>query len=263
MIYQKIIILMSKDLDNVLHKNLYGILKVDKNADKNIIKRSYYKLSKEYHPDLNKVDDTTSLFKEICEAYNILSGDERVEYDNRSKWGNNYDESTELLNYEFNNNAKAWDESKFEDWKSQNQLNILVYINEESFNGTIEYERWVICKDCGGDGKDTTSKIQIKDENGNLIKMFDGSDGCDFCEGSGKNDWNGDVCYYCAGKGKVGWTDCKTCNGLKKILGKQKLKGVKFPKGEKAYKVESMGHSSSSEKGKVGHVWIINNSFKD
>ena len=254
---------MSKDLDNVLHKNLYGILKVDKNADKNVIKKSYYKLSKEYHPDINKVGDTTSLFKEICEAYNILSGDERVEYDNRSKWGNNYDESTELLNYEFNNNAKAWDESKFEDWKSQNQLNILVYINEESFNGTIEYERWVICKDCGGDGKDTTSKIQIKDENGNLIKMLDGSDGCDFCEGSGKNDWNGDVCYYCAGKGKVGWTDCKTCNGLKKILGKQKLKGVKFPKGEKAYKVESMGHSSSSEKGKVGHVWIINNSFKD
>ena len=30
---------MSKDLDNVLHKNLYGILKVDKNADKNVIKK--------------------------------------------------------------------------------------------------------------------------------------------------------------------------------------------------------------------------------
>jgi DnaJ-class molecular chaperone len=238
-------------------KNYYSILGVKNDATEKEIKKAYYNLSKQYHPDLNKDIDSESIFKDICNAYKILINKEsREEYDLRSKWGANYDESYELLNYEFNNNAKTWDEDKLEDWKKNNQLNVLVYI-DDTFDGSVEYERWVTCKTCGGDGKDITSKISIKDENGNVLKMFEGADGCDFCEGTGKN-WKNDDCYFCGGKGKVGMTECKSCKGEKRILGKQKLTKIKFPKGESAYKVEAMGHTSKTEKGKVGCVWLIN-----
>ena len=182
-----------------LNKNYYDILGVSKTADSQEIKKAFYKLSFTHHPD--KGGDAV-MFNEITEAYNILTSEERISYDKRSKWGVGYDESYELLNYEFNNSAKTWDESKFDDWKKNNQLNILIYI-DDSFNGTIEYQRWVTCKTCGGEGRDMSSKIQIKDENGNVLKIFDGEDGCDFCEGSGKS-WNDLDCYFCGGKGKVG-----------------------------------------------------------
>jgi DnaJ-class molecular chaperone len=237
-----------------LNKNYYGILFVEKNASEKEIRKAYYKLSFEYHPDRNRDVDPIK-FSSITEAYDILSSEQRSDYDKRSKWGSSYDESTELLDFEFSNNAKGWDESKLESWISQNQLNILIYIDDD-FNGSIEYERYVSCKKCGGDGKDTDSKIQIKDENGNVIKLFDGSDGCDFCDGVGK-DWKGESCYFCGGKGKVGFTDCKSCNGEKRILGKQKLTGIKFIKGDKSLKIESMGHTSKDERGKYGSVFLI------
>jgi len=233
-------------------KNYYDILGVTNTSTEKEIKKNYYKLSFTHHPD--KGGDQV-IFGEMTEAYDILMSEDRTQYDLRSKWGSNYDESYELLNYEFNNNAKVWDEDKLEDWKRNNQLNVLVYI-DDTFDGYVEYERWVTCKTCGGDGKDITSKISIKDENGNVLKMFEGADGCDFCEGTGK-DWRNEDCYFCGGKGKVGMTECKSCKGEKRILGKQKITKIKFPKGEKAHKVEAMGHISKNEKGKVGCLWLI------
>lgn len=234
------------------NKNYYLILGVDKTANVKEIKKAYYRLSFTNHPDKG---GNPVIFSEMTDAYDVLTSDSRKEYDKRSKWGASYDESLELLNYEFSNSAKVWDEDKLDEWKEKNQLNIVIHI-DNTFNGTIEYERWVTCKTCGGNGKDTDSKIQIRDENGNLLKMFDGSDGCDFCEGTGK-DWRGEICHFCNGKGQVGWSDCKTCNGQRRILGKQKLSKIKFPEKEKEYKIESMGHVSDTDKGKVGHVWLI------
>lgn len=235
-----------------LNKNYYQILGVLNTSTQKEIKNGYYTNVKVYHPD--KGGDPV-IFGEMTEAYDVLTSELREEYDLKSRFGANYDESTEMLDYEFNNIAKGWDETKLSEWINQNQLNIIINI-DDSFDGKIEYERYVTCKTCGGDGKDTTSKIQIKDENGNLLKMFDGSEGCDFCEGTGKS-WNGDSCYFCGGKGKVGFTDCKNCNGEKRILGKQKLKGIKFPNKEKAHKIQSMGHVSQFEKGRVGDVWLV------
>lgn len=234
------------------NKNYYATLGVTKESTEKEIKKAYYKLSFTHHPD--KGGDQV-IFGEMTEAYDVLMSEDRSQYDMRSKWGSNYDESLELLEYEFNNSAKVWDEEKLESWKKSNQLNIVIHI-DDTFNGSIEYERWVTCKTCGGDGKDTSSKILIKDENGNVLRAFEGSDGCDFCDGTGKN-WKGEDCYFCGGKGKVGYTDCKVCNGEKRILGKQKLTKIKFPKRQKSHKIEAMGHVSKDEKGKSGCVWLI------
>ena len=234
-----------------LNLNYYAILGVQKIATISEIKKAYYQKSKESHPDKKGDND---IFVLVSEAYTILSNS-KDDYDKKSVYGANYDESLELLSYDFDNSAKIYKPEDLENFKKNSQLNIVVYI-DDTFDGSVEFERYVICKKCGGDGKDTSSKIQIKDENGNVIKMFDGSDGCDFCEGSGK-DWKNNECYFCGGKGKVGWSDCHTCNGEKRILGNQKLTGIKIPKDSKSHKIESMGHSSKEERGRVGHLWLV------
>ena len=64
-------------------KDYYKVLGVSKTADKDEIKRAYRKLAQKHHPDANKGDARAEgRFKEISEAYAILSNDEkRREYD--------------------------------------------------------------------------------------------------------------------------------------------------------------------------------------
>jgi DnaJ-class molecular chaperone len=232
--------------------NYYAILGLNNQASAKEIKKAYYSISKEVHPDLGGDEN---VFKSVVDAYKILSnGETKEEYDKKSKFGSNYDERLEIYDYEFNNNAKNFDKEKYDEWVKREQLDILVYI-DDNFNGSVEYERRVVCKSCNGSGKDIDSKIAIKDEKGNVIRYFDASDGCDFCEGTGK--WGEDDCFFCRGLGKVNPAECKTCKGEKRILGKQKLSGIYMLPEEKAHKVEFMGHSSKDVPGKVGFLWLI------
>lgn len=67
-----------------MNKDYYAILEVEKNATPEDIKKSYRRLSMKYHPDKNPDNkDAEDKFKEINEAYSILSNSEkRSEYDN-------------------------------------------------------------------------------------------------------------------------------------------------------------------------------------
>ena len=56
-------------------KDLYKILNINRNATSNDIKSSYKKLALKYHPDRNTGDEDK--FKEIAEAYSILSGNKK------------------------------------------------------------------------------------------------------------------------------------------------------------------------------------------
>ncbi len=63
-----------------MKKDYYEILGVSNNSSKEDIKRAYHILAHQYHPDKNNGNDKR--FKEINEAYRILSGDSsRAEYD--------------------------------------------------------------------------------------------------------------------------------------------------------------------------------------
>jgi molecular chaperone DnaJ len=63
-------------------RDYYEVLGVQKNASKDEIKDAYRKLAMQYHPDRNKSPNAEEKFKEISEAYAVLSDDEkRQQYD--------------------------------------------------------------------------------------------------------------------------------------------------------------------------------------
>lgn len=63
-------------------QDYYDVLKVDRNASADDIKRAYRKLAKQYHPDVSKEKDAESKFKAVNEAYEVLSdASKRAKYD--------------------------------------------------------------------------------------------------------------------------------------------------------------------------------------
>src|SRR5262245_51980999 len=55
----------------------YGLLGVARNATDEQIRSAYRKLARQYHPDVNKDDGASDKFKQITEAYEVLSDPER------------------------------------------------------------------------------------------------------------------------------------------------------------------------------------------
>ncbi|OCR19876.1 DnaJ family protein [Helicobacter pullorum] len=65
-----------------MSKSLYETLEVSPNATSDEIKKSYRRLARKYHPDINKEKDAEEKFKEINAAYEILSDEQkRKQYD--------------------------------------------------------------------------------------------------------------------------------------------------------------------------------------
>lgn len=63
-------------------KDYYEILGVSKNASQDEIKSAFRKLAKKYHPDVSKEENAQEKFKEVQEAYSVLSDEsKRRQYD--------------------------------------------------------------------------------------------------------------------------------------------------------------------------------------
>ncbi|KKQ03886.1 MAG: chaperone protein, partial [candidate division WS6 bacterium GW2011_WS6_36_26] len=63
-------------------RDYYEVLGVDKKATQSELKKAYRNLVKKYHPDSNKNDGAEEKFKEVQEAYEILSDEsKRSAYD--------------------------------------------------------------------------------------------------------------------------------------------------------------------------------------
>jgi molecular chaperone DnaJ len=69
-------------MDTTMPRDYYDVLGVPRGASKDELKRAFRQLARQYHPDVSSVPDAEDRFKEINEAYQILSDDQkRAAYD--------------------------------------------------------------------------------------------------------------------------------------------------------------------------------------
>ena len=69
----------------------YAILGIKIKADQKEIKEAFYKLSKEYHPDISNDETSLKKFREVAEAYEVLGNPvKRKEYDDKMGFNTRY-----------------------------------------------------------------------------------------------------------------------------------------------------------------------------
>lgn len=194
-----------------MHKNYYEILGVSKDAKSEDIKKSYRKLSKQYHPDVNPEGEQK--FKEIAEAYAILSDDQkRKQYDSPSSnpFGGGPDIDEFLRNMGFGGSPfdNAGGSSKRRETKVPDTILNVIISPLESFKGgnkELTYNYQDSCEVCSGSGGDRkvcgscqgNGFIRRQHNNGMFNSIVEQP--CPSCNTSGYQVTN--PCYSCGGKG--------------------------------------------------------------
>jgi len=208
--------------------DLYNILGVDKNSTDDQIKTAYRKLSKKYHPDINKDPEAEDKFKEISSAYETLSDpSKRKAYDMYGNTDNSFsngfgygmdDIFGEFFSH-FGNRGNQRRQSRGSDLRIKVSLNI-----DEIIKGCtkkLRYRRQEHCDSCSG-----TGGTDVRD--------------CLPCQGTGyrtvvQNTPFGQMrqssqCTDCQGSGKQIKNKCTDCQGLGTTL-KDKIVDVDIPAG--------------------------------
>lgn len=209
-------------------QNYYDVLGVDKNASPDEIKSAYRKLAKQYHPDINKGEDAAAKFKEINEAYEVLSdANKKANYDQYgSAEGPNPNDffrgagggGRGGFGFDFgdifgNIFGGGFGRGQGEGFSPVAGQDITTKINltfEEAVKGIkkdITYTRTEECSECRGTGAKNGTEYST----------------CSECGGSGYVRYNQDTifgritqsgaCKTCNGTGRVIKEKCSCCNG--------------------------------------------------
>lgn len=226
-------------------RDYYEILGVPKNAEKDDIKTAYRKLAMEFHPDRNKSPDAEEKFKEISEAYAVLSDDDkRKQYDTFGHEGINQRYSPEDLyrGTDFNDLFRDFGTGGFDIFDvlfgrqrtsqyGPQQGQSIRYNMEitltQAFKGLeteIEIPRTEQCNVCHGTGATPgTSPIR-----------------CSTCRGRGQVEYaqttpfgqfvQVTTCRTCGGRGSIINSPCQRCRGSGIVQEKRKIH-VKIPPG--------------------------------
>jgi len=155
----------------VAGKDYYEVLGVPRNATKNQIKDAYRNLALQFHPDRNKSPDAEARFKEISEAYAVLSDDDkRKEYDAGGREGvyQKYSQEDLFRGTDFGDIFRGMGGFGFDDIFSQffggggrqptrgEDLTYHLQVNLEDLaedtNKEIEIPRSEVCSTCNGSG---------------------------------------------------------------------------------------------------------------
>ncbi len=221
-------------------RDYYEVLGVSKSASKDEIKKAYRKLSKQYHPDINKADDAADKFKEIKEAYEVLSDDQKkAHYDQFGHTdpnqgfggGGGFDGGfgfEDIFETFFGGQGGG---RRRRDPNAPRQGADLQYTMTLSFEEaafgketTIEIPVEETCDTCSGTGAKPGTKVET----------------CSQCRGSGQESVeqntpfgrivNRRTCSKCNGSGKSIPNKCTTCHGAGRVKKRNKIK-VNIPAG--------------------------------
>ena len=204
------------------NRDYYEILGVSKGASDDEIKAAFRKLARQYHPDVSKEPDAEEKFKEINEAYGVLSdSDKRARYDRFGKEGlggmgsgGYHDYSADfgdlfeeiLGGFGFSTGRRSRNSPRRgRDLQMQVSLTF-----EEAVFGVekdIEFQREETCSRCNGNGAEPgTTPVK-----------------CTTCNGQGevrqvRQTFLGQMvqtaaCPACDGRGEKIASPCKTCRG--------------------------------------------------
>ncbi|MDF2699587.1 MAG: dnaJ [Haloplasmataceae bacterium] len=221
-------------------KDFYEVLGVSKTSNDDEIKKAYRKLAKQYHPDVSTEKNAEEKFKEVQQAYEVLSdADKRAAYDRFGHAGvdgsagggpggfsdfGGFGDVSDIFEQFFGggNRTKSSGPRKGEDIR----LQMTILFEEACFGTTkeINITRDEECTRCGGSGAKSKSDIST----------------CSRCNGRGivnsvQQTILGKVqtqreCPDCNGTGKVIKQKCTECGGIGKKRQTSTLK-INIPEG--------------------------------
>ncbi|NIP30967.1 MAG: molecular chaperone DnaJ [Candidatus Dadabacteria bacterium] len=229
-------------------RDYYEVLGVRRDASSEEIKRAFKKLAFEYHPDRNPGDDiNTEKFKEINEAYQILSDDnKRAQYDSFGHISGegfhtdaNFTNFGDLFGSLFEDVFTGGGRSRARrgrDLKYDLELSF-----EEAVFGIskdIEIPKHSTCSDCNGTGAEPGGQTT-----------------CGSCSGTGSVNFTqgfltiSRTCTNCQGAGYVITKHCKLCEGRGHVFENKTVK-VKVPAGvETGSRLRMRGEGESGYNG--------------
>ena len=249
----------------------YDRLGVSKDASQDEIKRAYRKMSKKYHPDINKEPGAEEKYKEVQEAYETLSDDQkRAAYDQYGPDGANgfggqggfggFDGGAGFGGFEdifssfFGGGATRNPNAPRQGDDLQYRVNLSF---EEAIFGAekeVHYNREATCKTCSGSGaKPGTSPVT-----------------CGRCHGQGVINVDTQTplgmmrrqvtCDVCHGTGQEIKEPCQTCHGTGHDKQSHKV-SVKIPAGvETGQQIRLAGQGEAGfNGGPYGDLFVIIN----
>ncbi len=201
-------------------RDYYDILGVGRNAGEDEIKAAFRKLARQYHPDVNKEPDAEEKFKEINEAYGVLSDPEkRARYDRFGREGlgnvggfHDYTvDFADIFDELFGQFGFSTGRRSRRSPRRGRDLQMQVTLKfEEAVFGVekeIEFEREQVCSRCNGSGAEPGTTPTR----------------CSTCAGQGevrqvRQTILGQMvqtatCPTCDGRGEVIASPCHTCRG--------------------------------------------------
>lgn len=234
-----------------MKRDYYEILGVDKTASETEIKKAYRSLVKKWHPDVNKEKDAEEKFKEVQEAYEVLSTPgKRKQYDQFGHQGVGDGMNFQEGYYDmggFDNLGNIFEEllkgggSPFGSFFS---------------NSDFGQSRQKRTKDRKFRGEDVLIKITLDiveaNNGGEHNVKYIHKEVCNKCEGTGAKDGKLTTCPQCQGKGvtrsvqnsffgqMIVQSECQMCGGTGQIV-KEKCDGCKgrgYVEKEKSMKIK-------------------------